>query len=218
MSQLNSSMADESENGEDNVELRDHAQRKAPASAKLAKTSTNHFDKYLIYLRTNSLGESETLSAWRTIHDLPPEPAVLRDHLGKFSDFLFRKVTGVTKWKTHSNYLIPVFDTMLSKLVLVPEGLRQQFIKNYSNLRSQTESLYKENAQRQGLPFVQHAVVASVKVFDWIYWTLYTWGLYSVLVSIVFDFTSMGRVIEKIVVSGMVLQCLSKKALVPVHL
>lgn len=145
-------------------------------------------------MRTNS---EERDIVWEKVEDLPGDCSLLREHLGKFSDFLFRKVPGVKKWKTHSNYLIPIHDIMLSKLVQSQEGVRQQFESNYTTLRSKTETLYKENAQRDGLPFVKHAVVASVKGFDWIYWTLFTWNSLAVLVSIVFDYTSMGRVIEK---------------------
>lgn len=138
------------------------------------RTSTNHFNRFL---RVAKNPEN-----WTTVNDLPGDCNVLCTYLGHFSDYLKTRVETITKWKAHSNYLMPIKEIMLEKLIDVTAGVRNKFENHYKNLRKITKSIYTAEYNKRSENMIKSKVVFTLKQFDYMCWKLFERGDYGMLV------------------------------------
>lgn len=112
-----------------------------------------------------------------------------------FSGYLYAIPT-IRRWKTHSNYLMPVYDAFTKKNVHLETHVKERFAKVYSKIRKNTENDYIELHFNNGTVSVEHSVAAAPGQYEYISYCLFLEGNYYLNSLMVTDFHSIGRITE----------------------
>ena len=102
-----SDTSDDDNEALEEILLKNIATEPTKSKIKVAKTSRNHYQWYLTFIK----------STYHTIDEIPIDPPIdLKNDIGRFSDYLFKHALKVNKWKSHGNYIGNVFEILKKKI------------------------------------------------------------------------------------------------------
>lgn len=108
----------------------------------LHKTANKHFMKFLQLIHSN----------FKTLEDIPEENFT-EDLLGRFSDYLTKNVSSITKYNTHDNYLSAIYVQLCEKYPQ-KKTLNADY---YKKLRANLFEEFKTKESETGTPISKHA-------------------------------------------------------------
>lgn len=167
-----------------NNELVDVGKKKGKSKASAHLTVKNHFNNYLVYAN---------MTEGRNTFDALLEKDVSDSALiGKFSDYISKKLTAVRKYSTHDNY-ISVIHVMLKEKFPAVVG---NFDSYYKNLRTNVHSEYVKKSVETGASMVDSSVCCKVTDKNFICNALFHQKNHELRAFVALDWVAAGRINE----------------------
>jgi hypothetical protein len=182
---LSDNSDDDNEALDEETQLKNIANEPTKSKIKIAKTSVNHYKRYITLIN----------STYHSIDEIPNDPPIdLKNDMGRFSDYLFKHAVNVNKWKSHGNYIGNVFEILKKKISDRDE--REEFEENYSRLRRNTEKAYIDKANKDDDDAIEHHKIAKDEQLEYISANLFNNQEYYKAAVNTWDYQSLGRISE----------------------
>lgn len=165
------------------IKLIDQGNRQRKSVKRKNKITKGHFEKYLSYEGYNFNNLDEIPEEWFT-----------EDKLGKYSDYLFRKVPTINMFNTHDQYLSSLYNTVTKKY----RNLKFQLADYYKTLRANVRSDWLERCNENNKNFQNHTALGTKEDIEYFGLKAFEEG-YNGCVKrslIATDYTGVGRISE----------------------